>query len=186
MVIFGKKRSEKDRAPKHAASGDVSADTTDPHQIQATTMPLGMRPPTRPGGFVTRMVSNSRSHEPHEPLEDVSSSHIAGDAAPRPMAPPPAAPSAAPPPTQPPPRLPASSPHGASDGSGVMLRPSTEEPRPPIDAPSASLPVPMRAPPAAPTPSTPERARQPNVVYPWGKKYAVSYTHLTLPTICSV
>ena len=52
-----------------------------------------------------------------------------------------------------------------------MLRPSTEEPRPPIDAPSGSLPVPMRAPPAAPTPSTPERARQPNVVYPWGKKY---------------
>lgn len=169
MVIFGKKRSEKDRAPKHAASGDVSADTTDPHQIQATTMPLGMRPPTRPGGFVTRMVSNSRSHEPHE--EDVSSSHIASDAAPRPMVPPPAAPSAAPPPTQPPPRLPASSPPGVPDGSGVMLRPSTEEPRPPIDAPSGSLPVPMRAPPAAPTPSTPERARQPNVVYPWGKKY---------------
>lgn len=166
MVIFGKKRSEKDRAPKHAASGDVSADTTDPHQIQANAMPLGYKA-TRPGGFVTRMVSNSRSHEPHEPPEDTSSSHIAGDTAPRPIAPPPAVPPAVPQP----PRQPASPARGASDGSGVLTRPSTEEPRPPVDAPNGTLPVPMRAPPAAPTPSTPERTRQTNVVYPWGKKY---------------
>lgn len=191
MAIFGKKRSaEKERAQQQSANSGATAPHLAANAIPANA-PLSARLPGRPG-FVSRIVSHTRSDsEPHDApplapgaasLPKTSEGFPATQlgASPIPML------SQSLPGAQVPMRpsrdevrpmmTGAEPPRDVDAPNAVFTHPAeggasaSPGPGAPDAAQNGGMTAPAPVPMQAAAPPTPERVRQQNVVYPWGKK----------------